>query len=115
MENCKIQKTELNVEYMGYNYLVVKLMEDVNNVKTCKTIYFNDGDKAYNKFLDTVAKEEDMIRRKKNRAGYDTKNIVEIDAILTEEILDSYGTYDTVSGNIITQILILKNPESKAS
>ena len=82
---------------------------------TARTLYFNDGDKAYNKFLDIVAKEEDMIRVKKNRAGYDTENIVEIDAVLTKEILDSYGTYDTVSGNIITQILFLRNPEAKAS
>lgn len=115
MNNYKLRKTEFNVEYLGYNYLVVKITEDVNKVRDHRTLYFNDGDKAYNKFLDIVAKEEDMIRIKKNCAGYDTENIVEIDAVLTKEILDSYGTYDAVSGNIITQILFLRNPEVKAS
>ena len=52
-----------------------------------------------------------MLQSRFNRAGYDTDNIIEIEAMNTDVILDSYGTFDAESGNIITQVLILQNPE----
>ena len=114
MENYKIVATTVNSEFCGYNFIVVKKLEDVEGVVQTTIHYFNDEDNAFGKFLRTVVKESDIIRNRQNRAGYNTKNIVEIEALTDEQILNAYGTYDTVSGNIITQVLLMKNPVQKA-
>lgn len=115
MEKFKGVSTDIITNCRGFNYVVMKVTEDSEGYRAATTHYFSDIEKAYDKFFTIVERESDMLRNRFNRAGYDTDNIIEIEAITTEVILDSYGTYDTASGKIITQILILKNPEAKAS
>ena len=115
MKNYKLVATEINPDYHGANYAVVKILEDIEGVREQTTHYFSDEDEAQDKFLAIVTKEANHIRRKSNRAGYNTDNIVEIEALTNEQILDTYGTLDTVSGNIITQVLLMRNPQKSAA
>lgn len=111
MEDFKAIATDLFTDFRGFGYVVTKITEDSEGYRAGTTHYFNDIEKAYDKFFTIVERESDMLQSRYNRAGYDTDNIIEIEAMNTDEILDTYGTYDTESGNIITQVLILKNPE----
>ena len=115
MEKYYLVSTEFNTDYCGANYAVVKILQDVEEVREQTTHYFNNEDEAQNKFLAIVTKEANHIRSKSNRAGYNTDNIVEIEALTDEQILDAYGTYDTLSGNLITQVLLMKNPETNVA
>ena len=88
MKNYRTMVTEINPDYHGANYAVVKILEDINGVRERTTHYFRDEDEAQDKFLAIVTKEANHIRRKSNRAGYNTDNIIEIEA-LTDEDLDN--------------------------
>ena len=110
MENYKIVATEINTDYAGFDFAVSKVIEDVNGDIERTTHFFNDSKKARDKFLTLIMRESKNINKKLYHAGYNTNNIREISGMTDNEILDAYGTYDTVSGNIITQVLLLKNP-----
>ena len=115
MKNYKLSATEFYTDYCGANYAVVKILQDVEGVREQTTHYFRDEDEAQDKFLAIVTKEANHIRRKSNRAGYNTDNIVEVEALTNDEVLDAYGTYDTQSGNLITQVLLMRNPETNVA
>ena len=109
MKDYKIVSTELNVDYAGFDFAVSKVVEYANGDVERTTHLFNDSKKARDKFMRLIMKESKCIATKTERAGYDTNNIREINGMTTDEILDAYGTYDIATGNIITQILLLKN------
>ena len=110
MENYKIVATELNTDYAGFDFAVSKVVEYVNGDVERTTHFFNDSKKARDKFMRLIMKESKCIATKTERAGYETSNIREINGMTTDEILDAYGTFDTATGNFITQVLLLKNP-----
>ena len=114
MKNYKIVGTKVKNEYAGFNFAVTKVIEDVNGNIERTTHFFDEEQEAHDKFLTLIMRESKLITKQQIRFGYNTDGIIEISALTDDEILDAYGTYDTASGKIITQILILKNPEAKA-
>ena len=114
MENYTIVGTEISNDYAGFNFAVIKIVEDFNGNVERNTHFFNQEQKARDKFLTFIIRESKKITENLYRAGYVTENIVEIEAFTDDEILDAYGTFDTDSGNIITQVLLMKNPVQKA-
>ena len=107
-------ETKINNDYAGFNFAVIKIVEDFNGNMERNTHFFNQEQKARDKFLTLIMRESKKISENLYRAGYVTENIVEIEAFTDDEILDAYGTFDTDSGNIITQLLLMKNPVQKA-
>ena len=107
-------ETKINNDYAGFNFAVIKIVEDFNGNMERNTHFFNQEQKARDKFLTLIMRESEKITKNAFRAGYSTDNIVEIEGLTDEEILDAFGTYDTASGNIITQVLLMKNPVQKA-
>lgn len=115
MKKFRPVSTEICTDYCGYEFAVVKVIQTVEGAIEQTTHYFNNENEAQDKFLAIVTKEANHIRRKSNRAGYNTDKIIEIEALTDEQILDSYGTYDELSGNIVTQILLMRNPKKGAA
>lgn len=113
MENYTIVGTEISNDYAGFNFAVIKIVEDTSGNVERNTHFFNQEQKARDKFLTLIMRESEKISKNAYRAGYSTDNIVEISALTDDEILDAYGAFDTASGNIVTQVLLMKNPAQK--
>lgn len=114
MENYTIVGTEISNDYAGFNFAVIKIVEDASGNIERNTHFYDKEQTARDKFLTLIMRESEKISKNDYRAGYSTDNIIEINALTDDEILDAYGTYDTMSGNIITQVLLMKNPVQKA-
>ena len=109
MEKCNVIGTELDVNYFDFNYAVVKKIIKSNGDYCNTTHMYNDYNSARRKFNSVIKSEKNKLYSRINIRGFFTDELVEIKALNTEEVINSYGIYDNKTKNLITQILLLKN------